>query len=129
MKFPFPIIPLQPIRPISASDIIAFQKFVRDRTIAAMEVPEELYLSVASLLSGETTVHFDMANAVVARHPWDVEQVEDGKGLFGCSWFVTNVMSGASMRVGPVRSTGKNFYDQAVALADQRNEKFAESTK
>ena len=99
-------------------------------TLPITKIPPILPVSVNEIRELQNFIKFGAKSCFSeTQHPWDVEQVEDGKGLFGCSWFVTNVMTGASRRVGPVKSTGKNFYDQAVALADKWNDQAREAMR
>lgn len=65
--------------------------------------------------------------------PWQVSSWEDGRGQlmpphrpFGQphragSWYIVNKDTGKSKRIGPVKSRGKNWHDEAVAEAKRRN--------
>jgi hypothetical protein len=37
------------------------------------------------------------------------------------SWYIVNKDTGRSRRIGPVKLKGKNWFDEAVTIAKQRN--------
>lgn len=55
--------------------------------------------------------------------PWHVASLNDGGGRAG-SWYIVNVDTKQSKRIGPVRMKGKNWHDEAMDVARERNEKY-----
>jgi hypothetical protein len=65
--------------------------------------------------------------------PWHVASLSDGRGAQmprgingeymgrAGSWYIVNKDTGRSKRIGPVKSRGKNWCDEAKAEAKQRN--------
>lgn len=65
--------------------------------------------------------------------PWHVSSLNDGRGALmpsfyaggprprAGSWYVVNKDTGQSKRIGPVKSRGKNWCDEARAEAKRRN--------
>ena len=50
--------------------------------------------------------------------PWQVAET-----FSGSSWYIVNVNTKKYKRIGPVRSKGRNYFDEAGAEADRRNVK------
>lgn len=50
--------------------------------------------------------------------PW---HVASGPGGAMGSWYIVNKDTGRSRRIGPVKLKGKNWFDEAVTIAKQRN--------
>jgi hypothetical protein len=65
--------------------------------------------------------------------PWHVASLDDHRGapltrgMWGenrgraGSWYIVNKDTGRSKRIGPVKMRGKNWFDEACAVAKQRN--------
>ncbi len=67
--------------------------------------------------------------------PWHVSSLNDGQGQLmpaftsggtrhrAGSWYIVHKDTGKSKRIGPVKSRGKNWHDEAIKEAKHRNEK------
>ena len=75
-----------------------------------MRAPNDMWMITIEVLTG----------------PWHVASSDKPQGDVPSAnhWYIVNMLTGKSKKIGRVRTTGMNFCDRATVIARERNKEF-----